>query len=92
MRPNQPEMSLYHFRTSDGKEVDFIIGDSIAIEIKTTNQVAEKHLKGLKMLQEENICTQYFLVSFDKIHKMVDNINIIYWEDFLDQLWAEKYL
>lgn len=88
---NRKHVNLSYWSSQHGKEVDFIIGDTIAIEIKTTNRVSEKHLKGLKILQEENICTKYFLVSFDKVNKKIDNINIIYWEDFLDQLWNEIY-
>lgn len=89
---HRKHLPLSYWASERGKEVDFIIGDQIAIEIKTTHTVHDKHLKGLKMFAEENICTEYFLISFDKINRRVDNIHIMYWEDFLDQLWSGCYL
>lgn len=89
---NRKHLELSYWSSQHAKEVDFIIGDTIAIEVKTTNIVADKHLRGLKMLQEENICTQFFLISFDKINKMIDGIHVIYWESFLDNLWDGKYV
>ncbi|HQW58399.1 MAG TPA: hypothetical protein PK583_05550, partial [Gammaproteobacteria bacterium] len=64
--------------------------DDIAIEIKSTKSVNAKHLKGIKALQEEGICKKYFLVSFDKIHRIHEGIEIIHWENFLDLLWQNK--
>ncbi len=83
-------LSLSYWAAKNGQEVDFIIGDSVAIEVKTTKSVSAKHLKGLKTLQEENICKRYFLISLDKVHRISDGIEIMYWEDFLNHLWDEK--
>jgi predicted AAA+ superfamily ATPase len=84
---NRKNLALSFWAAQNGQEVDFIVGDDIAIEIKSTKTVTAKHLKGLKALQEENICKKYFLVSFDKIHRIHEGIEIIYWENFLDRLW-----
>ena len=47
---------LYHFRTSDGKEVDFILekpdGAVLAIEVKRTEAVTMEDFKGIKAFQE----------------------------------------
>lgn len=47
---------LYHFRTSDGKEVDFIIekpdGSVFAIEVKKSASVNADDFKGIKAFQE----------------------------------------
>jgi len=47
---------LYHFRTSDGKEVDFVIehanGQLIGIEVKFSKTVSPSDFKGLYTLQE----------------------------------------
>lgn len=77
---------LSYWRAKHGQEVDFIVGDHTAIEVKATQTVTPKHLSGLKALQEEAICKKYFLVSLDKIHRITDGIEIIYWKDFLEQL------
>lgn len=47
---------LYHFRTSDGKEVDFILerpdGSVLAIEVKRAETVNIDDFKGIKVFQE----------------------------------------
>jgi predicted AAA+ superfamily ATPase len=47
---------LYHFRTSDGKEVDFILekpdGTVLAIEVKRAEAVTLDDFKGIKIFQE----------------------------------------
>ncbi|MFN7274349.1 MAG: DUF4143 domain-containing protein, partial [Bacteroidota bacterium] len=49
-----PGNQLYHFRTSDGKEVDFVIekanGEVFAIELKSTSLINESDLKGIREL------------------------------------------
>jgi hypothetical protein len=47
---------LYHFRTSDGKEVDFVMekpnGNLWAIEVKSSDSVSAKDFNGIKLMQE----------------------------------------
>lgn len=47
---------LYHFRTSDGKEVDFVLekpdGSVFAIEVKKSESVSANDFKGIKAFQE----------------------------------------
>jgi predicted AAA+ superfamily ATPase len=49
---------LFHFRTSDGKEVDFIIeqanGSLAGIEVKARDAVTSKDFNGLKVLQQQS--------------------------------------
>jgi predicted AAA+ superfamily ATPase len=51
---SQP-ISLYHFRSSDNKEVDFVLeranGKLVGIEVKTKDNVNASDFKGLKELQ-----------------------------------------
>lgn len=47
---------LYHFRTSDGKEIDFIIekadGSLWAIEVKSADNVSEKDFNSIKLFSQ----------------------------------------
>jgi predicted AAA+ superfamily ATPase len=79
---------LYFWRSKNQHEVDFIIGDSIAIEVKATNQVLDRHLNGLKALQSEGIIKSFYIVSQDPIEKKESDIWCINWEKFLHLLWA----
>ena len=80
---------LFYWQAKNGQEVDFIIGSEYAIEIKTAEQISAKHLKGIKALQEENIVRKYYLVCFDPIHRIIDDIEIIHWQNFLELLWSK---
>jgi predicted AAA+ superfamily ATPase len=85
-------LNLSYWQAKNGQEVDFILGDEMAIEVKATNQTQEKHLKGLRALAEEDICTRYLLISQDELRRKVDNIDIMYWQDFLRELWDGKII
>ena len=84
---------LSYWRTQQsGYEVDFIIGDNIAVEVKATEKVQNKHLKGLRYLAEENICQHHILVSQDNIPQRIDNIDVMSWEMFLTKLWRDEWI
>lgn len=78
---------LCFWRTQDGHEVDFIIDAHIAIEVKATQKVSNKHLKGLKYVMEEHQLKKYYLVSQDPIAMLEGGIFILPWEDFIKRLW-----
>jgi predicted AAA+ superfamily ATPase len=81
---------ITYWRTSSGFEVDFVLGDhEIAIEVKSTRLANAKHLKGLRRFKEEYSVQRSILVSLDsKPRKTEDQIEILPWKTFLEQLWA----
>lgn len=84
---------LSYWRTRQSSfEVDFTIGDQVAIETKTTKLVNEKKdLRGLRALKEEGIFKKYILVSRDEISRTTDDgILLLPWTVFLDELWDGK--
>lgn len=82
---------LAYWRSTHGYEVDFLIGMETAIEVKASQKVSGRDLRGLKVLKEENIFKNYILVSQDPINTRDDNFQALYWEKFLDDLWADKF-
>lgn len=85
-------LPLNYWQSKNGQEVDFIVGDNVAIEVKATNRIQDKHLKGLKALAEENLCKRYLLVSQDTLKRKVENIEIIHWREFIDKLWSDEII
>lgn len=81
---------LAYWRSDRGVEVDFILADNTAIEIKASNNVAPQDLKNLRILREEEKLQDYIIVAMEKTARVVDGIKIIPWQDFLKQLWANK--
>lgn len=82
------ENKLSYWRTSTGIEVDAILGDKVAIEIKSSDDIQNKHLKGLRAFREEHPDFRLIVVSLDNITRQTDdNIDVIYIYDFLKMLW-----
>lgn len=84
--------NLCYWRSKQGHEVDVLIGEDVAIEIKSTNKVSDRHVKGLSYLEEEGVFKRYILISHDSVHRRVGNIEIMHWEYFLKLLWSDKLL
>ena len=78
---------LSYWRTYTGIEVDAVIGDDIAIEIKSAEEIQTKHLKGLKAFGEEHPESRRIVVSLDKFNRRMGDIELIYVLDFFRMLW-----
>ena len=80
---------LTYYRLGSGKrEVDFIIGDDVAIEVKSAKNITDKHLVSLRELKEEGLFSRYIVVSREETPRMLsDSILILPWKSFLDKLW-----
>jgi predicted AAA+ superfamily ATPase len=84
---------VYYWRTASQLEVDFILGDhEVAVEVKSTNMVNPRHLKGLKSFAEEYKVEKLIIVSTDPYPRQVDNITVLPWQVFLQQLWAGEII
>lgn len=82
-----PKSKLRYWRTISMFEVDFCLDDNLAIEVKATKNVSDKHLKGLKALREEGIFKKYIVVCQEDYPRMIDEILILPWKYFFKQLW-----
>jgi len=78
---------LSFWRTQEGIEVDFCIGDHTAIECKASARVTMRDAKGLIALREEGVFRSLLLVSNDDLNRMEDGIKFVSWRTFLDELW-----
>lgn len=80
-----------YWRSLSNFEVDFILGDSVAIEVKAKVNVSRSDLKGLVALKEEKLLKHYLLVSLEPRPRSVEGIDILPWRMFLEQLWKRKF-
>lgn len=84
---------LSYWRTASQMEVDFILGDhEVAVEVKSTSAANPRHMQGLKRFAEEYQVKKLILVSNDPFPRQVENILVLPWHTFLDQLWAGKII
>ena len=84
--------SLSFWRTQTGEEVDFILGDQVAIEVKSTNLINESHLSGLKAIEKEHQFKRKILISQDSHSRRVGDIEIFPYLLFIEKLWAGEIL
>ena len=84
------DKTLCYWRTLDNKyEVDAIIGDAeVAIEIKSSDNVASRDTKGLKAFGEEHPHSRRMVVSLDKFNRHIGDIECVYVLDFFKMLWS----
>jgi len=80
--------SLSYWRATTGFEVDFILGDHTAIEVKAKENISPQDLKSLRALAEEKKLKRYLCVSFEARTRTVDGITILPYRKFLDELWS----
>lgn len=82
-----------YWRTQDQKEVDFIINDEIAIEVKGKSVLTIKDLEGLIALKEEKKIKKYYLVftgSESRNFEQAKGIEILPYQIFLEKLWTDN--
>lgn len=82
-----------YWRTTSQLEVDFILGEhEVALEVKATDNVASHHLNGLTAFTEEYKTKQALVISLDPRPRLIDNITILPWQEFLERLWRGEII
>jgi predicted AAA+ superfamily ATPase len=80
---------LGYWRTTSGFEVDFILNEAIAIEVKGTRNVGGHDLRGLRAIGEEAPLRRRILVCLEPRPRVVDGIEILPLREFLARLWDD---
>lgn len=82
---------LSYWRSSSGFEVDFIMGDHTAIEVKARENISPYDIKGLQALAEEKLLKRYLCVSLEPRMRKVGMVTILPYREFLNKLWNEEF-
>lgn len=82
---------LSYWRSTSGFEVDFIIGDHTAVEVKAKENVSAQDVRSLKALAEEKCLKRYLCVSLEPRMRKLDHVTILPYKNFLEALWSGKY-
>jgi predicted AAA+ superfamily ATPase len=82
---------LAFWRTTSGFEVDFIIGDHTAVEVKATTHVSPRDLRSLRALGEEQRFKRYICVSLEPRARTVEGVSILPLTTFLEEVWSGAY-
>lgn len=82
---------LSFWRSASGFEVDVILGDHAAIELKAKPNVGPHDLRSLRAIQEEGRLKRLLCVSMEPRRRVVDHITILPYREFVEELWAGAY-
>jgi predicted AAA+ superfamily ATPase len=85
----QPGCDLHYWRSTSQFEVDFILGEHTAIEVKATRSVSTRDLKGLTALAEEGVMKHLLLVCQEPTPRKIGKILVLPWSEFLERLWSD---
>ncbi len=83
---------LRFWRTTDGMEVDFVIGTELAIEIKGSTNLGPRDFRGLVAIQTVQRFARRVVVCHEPVHRVVDGIDVYPVREFLLLLWADEFL
>ncbi len=83
--------TLSYWRSTSGFEVDFIIGDHTAVEVKAKESVSPQDLKSLRALAEEKKLKRYLCVCLEARARKTRDIVILPYKQFLEGLWNGEY-
>ena len=82
---------LSFWRTTSGYEVDFLLGDHTAIELKAASNVRDNELRSLRALSEEAGFKRLLCVSLERTPRRVGSVEILPLKHFLEALWAGEW-
>ena len=82
---------LRYWRSTSGFEVDFLIGDHTAIEVKAKANVSVQDLKSLRALAEENAFRRYVCVCLEPRVRRLGPVTVLPVGEFLSALWGGAF-
>lgn len=83
-----PDTEITYWRTQDKLEVDFILNDKVAIEVKNSEKVGKSDIKGMRALQQEFPNMKYLVVCNTLLNYVEDGIEYMSVQKFLEDLWG----
>ncbi len=82
---------LGFWRTVDGAEVDFVIEEDLAIEVKASTSLTGRDFRALNLLLEEAPFRHRIIVCKEHVRRHVKGIEVYPVELFLKSLWLGEF-
>ncbi len=82
------DYDLTYWRTRTQLEVDYIIGDKCAIEVKAKKHIRISDVRGLLALEQDVKKIKKIVVCLEKEKRVLDSVEIIPCEEFFRKLWG----
>jgi predicted AAA+ superfamily ATPase len=82
---------ISYWRSTSGFEVDFILGDHTAVEVKASRTVSPQDLKSLRALGEEKKLKRFVCACLEPRSRRSQGIDVVPLGQFLHRLWNDGY-
>ncbi len=90
---NRADWELEFWRTQRKDEVDFILEKGeVIIEVKASVSFKSEYLQGLKKFKSEYKCKRMILICQTSEKRVVDEVEIYPWRNFLEELWNDQII
>lgn len=84
-------MDLRFWRSNSELEVDLIIDDHTAIEIKGKAHVHNDDIRTLRAIAQEHSFKRYYCVCLEQRRRKVGDVEIVPYKEFLSMLWSNMF-
>jgi uncharacterized protein len=82
------DYQISYWRTASQLEIDFVLGNhQVAIEVKSSDKISERHMRGLYAFKEEYKVKHAVVVCTEQLARLHNDIEILPWQIFLRKLW-----
>ena len=88
------EEKLTYYRTTSQLEVDFLVGDRVAIEAQGTGRVAAADVRHLRSLADDvpSVTRRIVVCTESTRRRLDDGIEVLPLGEFLEELWSGALL
>lgn len=86
-----PRVEMNYIRTNTGLEIDCLLNKEIAIEIKSSNKITQRHYKNLKAFNDSYV-KRKILISTGSFYYKENDIEIMPYEIFINKLWNNEII
>jgi predicted AAA+ superfamily ATPase len=76
-----------YWHSKSGFEVDLLLNEEVAIEVKAKETIGERDLKGLLALSEEKKARRLICIYLGKFPQKIGVVEVLPYADFLRRLW-----
>ena len=94
LKYTEDERKICFWRSKNHQEVDFVIGDNLAVEVKAGKEIRARDLKGLKALSEEVPLKYKIIASLSaKSSRLIEKqFLMLPYRVFLKKLWSGQFV
>jgi len=87
-RDYKRSVNLSFWRSTSGYEVDFILDDHTAVEVKAKSVITPDDLRSLEAVAQEHSFKRLVCVCLEKRSRKTGKIEIVPYQNFLRELWG----